>query len=39
MDLRNTQEVNLPGFNALLFEEAEGSDQDNTQVSNLVVYV
>lgn len=39
MDLRTTQKVNLPGFNALLVEEAEGGDQDNIQVSNLVVYV
>lgn len=39
MDLRTSQEVNLPEFNVLLVEEAEGGDQDNTQVSNLVVYV
>lgn len=39
MDLRTTQEVNLPRVNALLAEVAEGGDQDHTQVSNLVVYV
>lgn len=35
MDLRTTWEVDLPGFGALLVEEGEGGDQDNTRVSNL----
>lgn len=34
MDLRTTQEVDLPGFGALLVEEGEVGDQGNTQVSN-----
>lgn len=35
MDLRTTWEVDLSGLGALSVEEGEGSDQNNTQVSNL----
>lgn len=39
MGLITTWEVNLPGLGALLVEEGEGGDQDNTWASNLGVHV